>query len=49
MSSGILSCPVVIVDVEPKDDSLGIGLSSEVEAALPKVIEAVIKELSCST
>lgn len=46
MSSGVLTCPVVIVGVEPKDDSLGIGLSPEVEAALPKVIETVIKELS---
>jgi hydrogenase maturation protease len=48
ISSGILTCPVVIVGVEPKDDSLGVGLSPEVESALPKVIEAVIKELSCS-
>ena len=45
MSSGMLTCPVVIVGVEPKDDSLGVGLSPEVESALPKVIEAVIKEL----
>ena len=47
MSSGILTCPVVIVGVEPRDDSLGEGLSSEVESALPKAIEAVMKELSC--
>ena len=46
ISSGILSCPVVIVGVEPKDDSMGIGLSPEVEAALPRAIEAVITELS---
>ena len=45
MSSGILTCPVVIIGVEPKDNSLGIGLSPDVESALPKVIEAVIKEL----
>jgi hydrogenase maturation protease len=44
-STGILTCPVVIVGVEPKDDSLGNGLSPEVEAAVPKAIEAVIKEL----
>ncbi len=44
-SAGILTCPVVIVGVEPKDDSLGNGLSPEVEAAVPKAIEAVIKEL----
>jgi len=46
MNSEILTCPVVIVGVEPKDDSLGVGLSPEVESALPKVIEAVIGELS---
>ena len=46
MSSGILTCPVVILGVEPKDDSPGIGLSPDVESALPKVIEAAIKELS---
>jgi hydrogenase maturation protease len=46
MSSGALTCPVVIVGVEPKDDSPGTELSSEVESALPRVIEAVIKELS---
>jgi hydrogenase maturation protease len=46
MSSGVLTCPVVIVGVEPKDDSLGTELSSEVQSALPKVIEAVVRELS---
>ena len=46
VSSGILTCPVVIVGVEPKDDSLGIGMSPEVESALPRVIDAIIKELS---
>jgi hydrogenase maturation protease len=46
MSSGVLTCPVVIVGVEPKDDSLGTELSSEVQSALPKVIEAVVGELS---
>lgn len=46
MSSGLLTCPVVIIGVEPKDDSPGTGLSLEVESALSKVIEAVIKELS---
>ena len=48
MVSGILTCPVVIVGVEPKDDSLGMGLSSEVESALPKAMEIVINELSRS-
>jgi hydrogenase maturation protease len=46
VSSGILTCPVVIVGVEPKDDSPGTELSFEVESALPRVIEAVMKELS---
>jgi hydrogenase maturation protease len=45
MATGILTCPVVIIGVEPKDDSLGEGLSPEVELAIPKVIEAVIAEL----
>ena len=44
-STGILTCPVVIVGVEPKDDSLGNGLSPEVEQAVPKAIQAIIKEL----
>ncbi len=47
-SAGILTCPVVIVGVEPKDDSLGYGLSPEVEAAVPKAVETVIKELNRS-
>ena len=47
-SAGILNCPVIIIGVEPKDDSLGNELSAEVEAALPKAIEAVIKELDRS-
>jgi hydrogenase maturation protease len=46
VSSGILTCPVVVIGVEPKDDSPGIGLSPEVESALTKVIEAVIKEIT---
>jgi hydrogenase maturation protease len=44
-NSGILTCPVTIVGVEPKDDSLGEGLSSEVEAALPETLHTVVKEL----
>ena len=45
MSTGTLTCPVVIIGVEPRDDSLGEGLSPEVELAMPKAIEAVIREL----
>ena len=44
-STGILTCPVVIVGVEPKDDSLGDELSPEVEAAVPKAVEVIMKEL----
>ena len=44
-SAGILTCPVVIVGVEPRDDSLGDELSPEVKAAIPKAIEVTIKEL----
>jgi hydrogenase maturation protease len=44
-SSGILTCLVVVIGVEPKDDSPGPGLSPEVETTLPSVIEALIKEL----
>jgi hydrogenase maturation protease len=47
-SSGILKCPVVIVGVEPKDDSLGRGLSPEVESALPKAMDAITAELARS-
>ncbi len=45
-SSGMIDCPVVIVGVEPKDDSMGEGLSPEVQSSLPKAIEAVLEELS---
>jgi hydrogenase maturation protease len=45
VSSGILTCPVIIVGVEPKNDSPGTKLSFEVESAIPEAIEAVIKEL----
>ena len=45
-SSGILTCPVIIVGMEPRDDSLGTGFSPEVEAALPEAIQTVMGELS---
>jgi hydrogenase maturation protease len=41
---GVLSCPIVIVGIEPKDCSPGEGLSEEARAAIPKAIK-VIKEL----
>lgn len=43
--AGLLSCPVVILGVEPKDCGLGEGLTEELQAALPRAIEAVIREL----
>ncbi len=36
---------VVIIGVEPKEISWGTGLTPEVQAKLPKVIEIVLKEL----
>ncbi|MGA2875609.1 MAG: hydrogenase maturation protease [Nitrososphaerales archaeon] len=44
--TGVLECPIVIVGVEPKDCSPGEGLSFEVNEALPKAINAVLKELN---
>ncbi len=45
LSSGIINSPVVIVGVEPNDDSMGEGLSPEIQSALPKAIQAVLDEL----
>jgi len=45
ISAGILTCPIIIIGVEPKNVSLGEGLSPEVERALPQAVEAVIREL----
>jgi hydrogenase maturation protease len=42
----ILKCPVIIIGVEPKDDTLGEQMSSEVQSALPKVLDSVAGELS---
>lgn len=36
---------VVIIGVEPKEISCGMELTSKVKAAVPKVIQAVLKEL----
>jgi len=38
---GLLSCPVTIIGVEPKDCGVGEGLSPEVEQAIPKVVALV--------
>ena len=36
---------VAIIGVEPKEISWGMGLSPEVEATVPKVIDAILEEL----
>jgi hydrogenase maturation protease len=44
--TGLLTCPVVIIGVEPKDCSVGEGLTPELQAALPNAVAAVGKELA---
>lgn len=43
--TGLLSCPVIIIGVEPKDCDVGEGLTEELTAALPRVVDKVIEEL----
>jgi hydrogenase maturation protease len=40
-------CPpeVVVIGVQPKEISWGMDLTSEVQASLPQVLEAVLKEI----
>jgi hydrogenase maturation protease len=38
---GLLSCPVTIIGVEPRDCGVGEGLSPEVERAIPEVVARV--------
>ncbi len=38
---------VVIIGVQPKEISWGTDLTPEIRAALPKAVEAVLKELGC--
>ena len=45
--AGLLSCPVTVVGVEPKDCGPGEGLTPELERAVPDVIETV-RELALS-
>jgi len=40
---GLLSCPVAIIGVEPKDCGVGESLSPEVEQAIPEVVALVAK------
>ncbi len=42
----LVSCPLIIVAVEPKDSSLGEGLTDEAQAAVPRAVDEVIKLLS---
>lgn len=47
--AGILSCPVTIVGVEPKDCSPGEEMTAELVAALPRAVKEVIGELRTRT
>jgi hydrogenase maturation protease len=46
--TGLLTCPVTIVGVEPKDLSPGEGMSPELVRAVPKVLSAVVDEVNSS-
>jgi len=43
--AGLLSCPVILVGVEPKDWRPGKRMSREVVASIPKVLDEVAREL----
>lgn len=43
--ANILSCPVTIIGVQPKDRGAGEGLSEELINALPRVVTVVMEEL----
>lgn len=44
--TGTLPCPVTIIGVEPGDCNPGEGLSQEVSASIPRVVDAVLQELA---
>jgi len=44
--TGLLTCPVTIIGIEPKDCGVGEELSPEVQDALPVLIRQVISKLS---
>lgn len=44
----LLSCPFVIIGVEPKDCNPGEGLSPEIEEVLPCAIKLVLEEIENS-
>ncbi len=43
--TGVLTCPVTVIGVEPRDVTYGEGLSEEVRSALPAAVEAVMEEV----
>lgn len=43
--TGLLTCPVTIIGIEPKDCSVGEGLSTELASVVPTVVNVVVKEL----
>jgi len=42
--TGLLSCPLTVIGVEPKDCGVGEGLSPEVERAIPRVVALVAEK-----
>jgi hydrogenase maturation protease len=47
--AGMLPCPVTIVGIEPADCNPGEGLTEGVSAAIPQIIDAVVRELDRSS
>ncbi len=43
--TGVLTCPVIVVGVEPEECHVGEGLSAELRSALPDVLDLVLGEL----
>ena len=43
--AGLLTCPVIVIGVEPKDIAPGRRLSPELEAALPGIVHEVTSTL----
>lgn len=46
VDGGLLSCPVVIVGAEPKDCSVGEGLTEELEAAIQPMIMEALRQIN---
>lgn len=43
--TGILPFPLIVIGIEPKDCTIGEGLTDEVAAAVPKALSKVVEEL----